>query len=77
MVKPLATATYGEHKEDFVATLMDYLNSGKGFNPGQVATVTALENIFKQGQKSLQQHQTKNPGTITTIMQFLHVWGST
>ena len=46
LVQPLATTMYREHKDDFVATLMDHFKSGKDIDPGQVATVTALGNIF-------------------------------
>ena len=46
LAQPLTPTSYKEYKEDYVATFMNNLKSGKDINPGQVATVTALGNIF-------------------------------
>ena len=44
LVKP--STSYEEHKEEYVAILMENLKSGKEIDPGQTATLTALGNIF-------------------------------
>lgn len=44
--QPLTTKTFGEHKDDFVKTLMDKFENGRDFKEGEAAAVTALGNIF-------------------------------
>ena len=46
MAKPSVSTSYGEHKEDYVAILMENLKDGKEIDPEKTATLTALGNIF-------------------------------